>query len=200
MVTTDPVSAFIATVQVHFPRGGTRDEDLEDAWMTSMVKFLAPFTKDVLAAAAEHILRTRDPRKQGQRWFPSPRECIEACELMQRTMNVQATPLLSYGNRDPSPWAGWRVKLANDLMRTEMGRQAAREGWNGVLWNFARENQRLPTDEHELRMVKGAAARFAKVLRDCEEGRGGEFGKPLAALGRSIQAKHAAAAKDILAA
>lgn len=199
MMTADPVAKFIGTVQVHFPRGA-KDDDLEAAWMTSMVKFLAPYSEKVLAAAAEHILRTRDPRKQGNRWFPSPHECIEACELIKRTIDIKETPLLSYGNRDPSPWAGWRMKLADDLMQTEMGRQAAREGWNGALWNFAREHQRLPKGDDEMRTVRGAAGRFKRALADCEEGRAGAFSSTFAKLGRSIRDKHAAAARKILGA
>lgn len=195
---TDAVVKFIAAIEVIFPRNRKQEDD--EAWTVTMVKFLAPYPERVLSAAAEHILRTRDPRKDGQRWFPSPKECIEACDLIARTIDVKETPLLSYGNRDPSPWAGWRLKLANDLMHTEMGRQAAREGWNGALWNFARMEQRLPRDEHEVRMVKGHAARFNAALKACEEGRGGEFGKALAGLGRSIRANHAAKAKEILAA
>ena len=187
-MSADPIAKFISVVDVHFPKPRFISEDIEDAWIASMVKFLAPYDAAVLNRAAEHILKTRDPKKDGK-WFPVPSEIIAVCDLMQRAIQLEAAPpLLSHGRKDQSEWAGWRVELADDLIKTQMGHEASKRGWIGSLWSFCRRFARLP-DAREVSSVKADAAKFDEDLEMCERGEAGPNSKLLAELGRKMKAR-----------
>jgi hypothetical protein len=150
------VLRFIATVELHFPRPKfSGDETMEAAWVKSMNRVLSRFDDDVLASAAERILGRRHPKDDG-RFFPSPAECVEFCEEALDVKQRSATPLLSTAKRDPSPWAGWRTVLADDLMESATGKQAAREGWGLAFHTFCRENGRAPETPQEIARCKSS--------------------------------------------
>jgi len=181
----DPIGKFISVVDLHFPKPRFASDDLEEAWVTSLVKFLAPYDAVVLNRASEHILKTRDPKRDGK-WFPVPSEIIAACDLMRRAIQIEQTPLLTHGQRDQNLDAGWRVDLANDLVKTPLGREAAKKGWIGALWAFCRRAARLP-EARELPAVKAEAQVFDEALDACERGEAGPMSRKLAELGRSIK-------------
>lgn len=80
----DAIMKFILLVEVHFPRPKFNgDEKREALWMRSMREILSEYEPEVLAKAAETIVRTRDPRDGGS-MFPKPSECIYACERIIR--------------------------------------------------------------------------------------------------------------------
>lgn len=186
MATDTEIKKFVMTVAVHFPVPARDDE--AEVWMASMTHMLRQADSDVLAAAALHILDTRKPKVDGK-WFPTPAECREACVAAKAKLEMAKrtdAPMISHGERDQSPWAGWRIDRADELIRTTaMGRQAAAEGWTLALHDFIRANQRLPND-HELGRVRASSAETREAVERCERGEAGALSGPLARLGRTI--------------
>lgn len=200
--TSRDVAKFIATVSAHFPKpiktsGDPKTaEQAEALWTTTIVGFLAPFPPDILDKAALHILETRT-RKGEDKWFPEPAELIRVCKLMQRNAAFKATPLLSHGAKDQGEWSAARIELANEMIQTETGREAARKGWIGALWDFARKFARLP-QPNELGDVKAVAKGLDDDLDRLERGEiDCPQAKALLRLGRNVQAKRAVLAAKI---
>jgi len=138
----DAVKKFIMTVSAFFPRQKFAGEEAKEAlWLRSMGEMLGGYSPDVLAAAAETIVKTRDP-KDGT-MFPKPAECIAACDAAKKLLAHRETPLLAKPDKVDA-WSDDRLALAFDLVNGEMGRRAAREGWVSILYHFARKNMRLP--------------------------------------------------------
>jgi hypothetical protein len=71
---------------------------------------------------------------------------------------------VSPANRD---WTTERLKLATELVMTPLGKQAAKEGWVGTLWSFARKNSRLPTQGKEVEDCKRASTGFDEAYAIC---------------------------------
>lgn len=191
----NPIGLFIANVAVHFPMPRFADELHEEVWIRSIEDTLRPYDATVLAKAADRIRRTRDPKKDG-RGFPVPSEIIAVCDTIQREQHAEAAPLLSHDKRDQSPWAGWRSDLANELVRTPMGQEAAKRGWIGALWDFCRRTARLP-QRHEIPDVAQDANAFDEALDVCERGEAGPMNKPLLELGRKIKARRNEMAREV---
>lgn len=155
------VMHFIAVVAVHFPapvKAG--DETGERAWYASMIKVLDGYAPEVLAKAAETIVRTRTP-KDG-RFFPLPSECAEACEEAKRLV---APPTLALAAPASDLYSKERKKLADELLvGTELGRRAAREGWHTHLWHHIRETMRMPGTDAEIAALKAEARAFDETM------------------------------------
>ncbi len=118
---------------------------------------LAPYTEYQLELAASSIRRTRK-----ERYFPTIRECIDACEKMPAAPAHQAQLTAgkkTYRERELDQQDEWRRrKEAERLCRCEMGRQADREMWLTALLEFAAEHLRLP-ERGEIADVKDLAER-----------------------------------------
>lgn len=197
--TSRDVGKLISMVGLHFPPPKFPDDQAEAAWSASMVRFLAPYSPEVLAKAAEHIIQTRDPTRHGQRWFPAPAEIIAVCNTMRAVVDAGRTPLLTSGRRDPSEWAGWRRDLADELVRnSDLGREAARGGWVQALWDFCRRRGALPRTQSELVEVRGHARDFDKALDVLRRGQGGAFNAPLLSLGEAMLDKRNERARKVL--
>ena len=160
------VQKFIAVVELHFPRpkfGG--DEQMEAAWLKSMNKVLAGYSDDVVAAAAERILMTRNPKKDGK-FFPSPFECTEACDKAAAYRQQQATPLLE---KPPELTYEEKTNLARDIMQAPLGQKAKREGWDVSMFQFVVDNQRAPQGG-EIDACKASAKAFAAAKDKLHKG------------------------------
>lgn len=143
-MSAEGVKKFIAAVDLIFPAPQfDGDRVRQTAWVAVLSSTIGGCADEVLTEAASIILRERNPKKDG-RFFPTPQECTDACAMAAKRLEQARTPLLSTDNKDPSPFAGWRRDLADDLMKTSMGAQAIHEGWNLSLYEFARNHGRLP--------------------------------------------------------
>jgi len=183
-MSADAVHGFIAVVALHFPRPKfSEDEMMEGAWMASMTRVLSPYPDDVLAAAAQHIIDERNPKKDG-RFFPVPSECREACDAAVDRLRAAETPLLAAPPEVPY-WA--RVDLARDLMQSPMGQLAKRENWDTRMYHFCVENMRVPGGK-EIDECKRDARKFAAIYEECLRGEH-PFGRPLARLAESMVRK-----------
>lgn len=181
----DAIHKFIATVALHFPRPKfSDDETMEGAWMASMNRVLSGYSDEVLAEAAHRILRDRNPKKDGK-FFPVPSECTEVCNEVARLEAQKQTPLLSYGHQDSSEFAGWRYTLADDLIKSELGKRAAREGWALMFHTFCRTKGRAPAG-NEITQCKASMQDLHEGVEMCLRGEGGACSRALAGLGESM--------------
>lgn len=187
------VMQFIAVVSLHFPppiKSG--DETMEEAWTASMVRNMRGYAPDVLAAAAQEIIDTRTP-KDG-RFFPLPSECKAVCDRLAR-VKAPAAPLLTAEHKGDD-FAEWRIKLADDLVQTELGRQAAREGWVMPLHLFCRQHARLPKDG-EIATLRRQGKEFADAYRWLEQSEH-PLRAPLMALGDAFRSHREQLRKRVL--
>lgn len=105
-------------------------------------QYLAKYGADVLQRAANRIASTRKIRK-----FPLLAECLEACRDAQDEVAAQVqreNGAARRASKSVDPWSPQRVELADKLMRSDAGLQAADEGWIIFLHDFCREQGRLP--------------------------------------------------------
>ena len=133
-------------------------------FMDGYVDNLARYSSEVLQEAANLLLATRKERR-----FPLPAECIEACQEIENRLELKKTAeKLRERNvpkrlpLDGKEWTKERVEMANRLMRSEVGRLAAQEGWIVALHDFCREQKRLPTKFEALDIREAALARRAQ--------------------------------------
>jgi hypothetical protein len=134
------------------------------AFMDAYLDNLEKFSSEVLAAAVSTILASRKIRK-----FPLPAECIEACQEVENRLELKKTAgKLRQGSAskriplDGKEWSKERIEMANRMMRSEVGRLAAQEGWIVALHDFCREQKRLPTKFEALDIREAALARRAQ--------------------------------------
>jgi hypothetical protein len=114
------------------------DGDLAAA-IEAYVRTLGRFNEDVLKTAAEHILDTRKIRK-----FPLPAECREECERIEGEIAAKARKERKE-RKNEDPGSPERILLANKMLLSEGGQQAAEEGWVIPFHDFCRTQGRLPT-------------------------------------------------------
>lgn len=129
---------------------------------------LASYTQEVLAEASAIIRKTRDPKKDGA-FFPLPSECHVACKEALSTISYRHAPKL-LGQPKVDEWSEERCRFADELLKTEMGRVSAREGWVQEFWNFTRKSMRMPT-EHEAAACKASANRMDTLIEKIEAGK-----------------------------
>lgn len=162
---------FIEPLKKVFPLPKS-SEGHEDQFFEAYFQVLKSFDDITLGDAAAHIIATRT-----QRSFPLPAECNLACaeaiageavRARQESRSGNRHEQRDFGDRYPE-WSERRCRLADGLIQCEMGRQAAREDWIWTLWEFCRENERLP-DPHEASRVRARGmARSAEIKGDVDK-------------------------------
>lgn len=186
------VSKFISDLAIHFPPKHARPE-LETAWIRSMAEALRGYHPDVLEDAAKQIIATRKYTS-----FPLPAECKHACNAVAeyRQFICRSQTLPEFRTSTGDEWTSERVKLAYDLIKSGMGKEAARDGWVLALWNFARKNQRLPSGS-EINACKREAEEFNAAYAECVKG-GWPEARALEKLGSSMLAKREKLSAEVL--
>jgi hypothetical protein len=164
------------------------DENV-DAWVTEWENALKQFEAWVIEAAATRIIHDRT-----QAGFPFPAEVRRVC------YQVLADDKSSKPTLDVAPDKGNPYKLASELIKCELGRRAAREGWVLTLRDFVVRNGRLPQGDIEIKKLIKIRDQFQQNLIDCIDGNGGLLGGPLAKLGRSMAKKEYDLAQRVLGA
>jgi hypothetical protein len=168
-MSAEGVKKFIAAVDLIYPAPQyDGDKMRQGAWLSLMVQTLGGCSDEVLAASSAHILRKRDPKKDG-RFFPTVQECIkithEVAEEVQRSkvaLLEHKTPEVSYERR---------IALARDLMQSPMGQKANKDGWGTVMFNFCVEQMRAPQGQ-EIEDCKRSAREFEAERERCAKGEG----------------------------
>ena len=134
---------------------------------------IAGWDEKLLKQAGDRLVREA-------KFWPRPAEVNELCHAL-----VPAPTLNPEKNVD---WTGEAIGKSNFLIQSDMGRQAADEGWIGALHDHCRVHRTLPTPS-EVSVLKAKSKATDRAYQDCVERRGGMFGKDLANLGASIMEK-----------
>lgn len=164
---------FIRPLMRHFnlPKGASDDPE---GWEQDYVESLGTFGDDVLRRAAR-IMRDEGT---GTRTFPLIADCNAACKrAFDELHSPRGNKSTSRRADDPfeeryPEWTELRKQQAWSLMRGELGREAARDMWVVPLYDFCRENRRLPnSDEVQQLVQKGlATAELVGMLQESENG------------------------------
>jgi hypothetical protein len=152
------ISQFITDLAVHFGRKHDTPE-AEDVWLKSMFACMRGYNTDTLKRAAQRIINQRTERS-----FPLPAECKKVCDdiaSQEATEKGMRLPV----DKAPPPFSDARVRLADDLVMTAMGKEAARDGWILALHDFARDNARLPS-AGEVTAIKAVPKGFDVAYAD----------------------------------
>ena len=117
------------------------------------------------------------------RMFPTPAEIMTAC-AETRAAKTERVP---DSKLDPQ-WLAPAFATADMLIKTPMGRVAAREGWILSLHDFIRKTGRLP-EQSEVGRVKAWARGFDDAYAAVCRGEGGMCSAALRRLGDTFLAK-----------
>lgn len=158
------------------------DEVQEKAWTQLMVRNLDGFKPAVLDRAFQDMVARRKETR-----IPTPAECIAACTEAKRWLEMETNDGKLPGHRiDPhDEWSTERCRLAHDLKRSDIGKQAAREGWIVSFWHFCRRHQRVPNGR-EIDQCKQDSAGIDELYGKAMRGECGPMSEALANLGHSI--------------
>jgi len=193
-VSVDAIQAFVSELKEHFAPLKHGSAEAEARWLRRIVDALRGSSPIVLSLTAKRLIEHRT-----NRYFPLIGEirkaCREAAEEAKFDEHIKTLPTLRANIA--GEWSDERCKLAYDLTHTELGRQAAREGWILTLWHHCRKHQKLPQSEAEKAACKKAAREFDQVYAECERGGWPQAGK-LAELGAHMLAKREKLRAEVL--
>jgi hypothetical protein len=184
MTNTATVSKFIAELAMHFPPSMRQSDDPRaySDWLKSVLLALTGYSEPVLRAAANEMINTRTDRR-----FPLVSEIKKIADkhAAEEYRAAQAKPLTDRHQVSQSPYSDWRRELADDLVMTGMGREAARGGWVLSLHDFCTQHGRLPSG-HEIGTCRAGAEDFDAAYDACLRGDGGAIAAGLVKLGASM--------------
>lgn len=158
--------------QFNLPKGATGDPE---AWERDYIESLGTFDDEALDRAAKII---RDERTETR--FPLIADCNAACKRAHDEIRYGHQRGERLDNRNENvpieqrypEWSELRRHQAWDLMRCDLGKEAARDIWIVPLYDFCRENRRLP-DRHEVeRLIKKGkkTGELVGILQETESG------------------------------
>ena len=148
---------------------------------------LSQYDGEVLQRAADAMLAVRSQRK-----FPLLAECLDACRSAQNEIASEAkreNDDRRQAAKSSNPSSPERVKQAERMMNSDVGRRAAEEGWIVSLHDFCREQGRLP-NKFEAEKVR-AAALIRKAEREERERSFGGNPRMIQAVAKAMEAKRA---------
>lgn len=169
----------ISTLGTYFVPMKHDSPEQEADWLRAMSKALEGYSADVLERTTQRLINTRK-----NRYFPLPAEIRQIADDFIEADNASNLPLQRETGYS-AIWTAERRRLADDLIKTEQGRRAAREGWVLGLWHFVADNGRAPDSREEPRLRR-SAEEMVEAYRDCVNGLGGPAGAALAKLGKSM--------------
>jgi hypothetical protein len=164
---SNPVANFIAAVSAVFPKPKFTDDQTEETWHTIMARTLLAFQPDVISEACSEILETRGMKRE-ERWFPLPAEVRAVCIKIAERKRMESPRMALAVDTSPD-LAGTpeRLRLADELIRGELGQRAAREGWILALREFCARHARLPR-EAEIHPLQRIAADFRRSMDEVD--------------------------------
>lgn len=185
---------FIQELVLHFgePKFDVGEDDRPKAhaeWLRSMARGLSSFDADVLKAASYEIISTRKYRS-----FPLLSECLEASYAAKKRQDAEKPRLPIKTDVGISE----SEALASDLVNGPLGRQAAREGWIGALFDWIRRERRLPSESWGIREIQGDARSFDAAYEACVRGEAGPLSVSLEKLGASMLKRREQLAREVL--
>jgi hypothetical protein len=181
---SEKVQKFLVRIGNVWPK--RLEDDNIDTWIDEWEGALKQFDKWVIEAAATRIVHDRT-----QAGFPFPAEVRKVC-FQVLADDRKSKPELQTEQKPRDPYA-----LAEQLMRCELGKRAAREGWALTLRDFIAEKHRLP-EEGEVRRLIQIRNEFIVKLKECLSGNGGIMGAGLADLGKKMVKREHEIARKVL--
>lgn len=200
-MSTKGVLKFIDDLSVNFSFRRDWDEEREKSWSTLMVRELGRFSDEILERACREIIVTRGKRPNEQ-WMPTLAECIKACRdaqfIVDGEKNKGRLPLgVGPLEKKFAVWSDERRILADQLVMTEQGRRAAKEGWILGLHNFIRERGEVPRTSSQENALRVSSQEFEEEYRKCLNG-GFPQAKALSELGTKMLERREELAQMVL--
>lgn len=124
-------------------------------FVSELARLTQGFHPPELDKAADMLIRSHQPT--ARKPWPTPAEIIMACEDARDL--VSPTKPEDKFEKQHRHWTKEARAKAYDLVRTDLGRRAADEGWVLSLWDFCRRERRLPTTA-EATVCRRHAAEF----------------------------------------
>lgn len=157
----------VAELLSHFRIWHKAGSPEEIMWARSMVAVLGGYSETVLAKACAQILKTRKNDR-----FPLPAEiaaiCVDIADDDSRPALLEAERNAAKAN----PWSRERTRFViEQLLSGPMGKQAARDGWIGPLYDECRIRNELP-HVSEVPKLKRRAEDFFEVRAMCHRREG----------------------------
>lgn len=141
---SDPFKTFIKPLMATKPI----DAPEPDVFIAELAEDLQQYPDDTLKAAFKWL------RKNYKfKFFPTNAVCIDACEAQERRVKRTVVPQTKHNPL----WTRARVSWADSAIQSELGREAAANGWIGALWDFYREEMREPGPAEILRLQRKTA-------------------------------------------
>lgn len=156
---------------------GAPDTEEPAEWMREMERMTKGYSDDELNRAADLVMR----RHRGMR-FPAVSEILMACADAREEV-APSKPL------DKAKWPEWEpeaIEAADRLICSDLGREAAKNGWVSGLHDFCRKNRRLPIGR-EVAECRESSRGFDESYRNSVHMRNG-LGNALVELGNSMLA------------
>lgn len=162
-----------------------------EQFMFEYARMLNNYTEAELEEAADLLFQ----RHKGPHRWPRIPECIMCAEEARERRHSDAKAKEANKPQNPD-WMPEVVAMANDLIRCDLGRRAAREGWITQLWDFCRKHRRLP-DKAEIERARpldprrfggliAEARRFDQAYAECCKPDAPEMTRKLKELGDSM--------------
>ena len=189
------ISCFVTDLELHFRPHKHPTPESRMAWLKAITEALRGSSPDVLDRAKRRIIENRS-----NQYFPLVAEirkaCREAADEIRFDRHVQTLPTLREATG--TEWSTERIKLAYDLCKgTQVGKEAARDGWVLSLWDFVRKHQRVPKGSAEIEACKRGAKEFDEAYAQCVKG-GWAGAEQLVSLGSSMLAKREKLSAEVL--
>lgn len=144
----------------------------ESGFVEEMRKALKGWDLVTIDEAADRIAKTA-------KFFPRPAEVIEVCEA------IAAARVVPDSRPQHGDWTGDALRTASGLIRSDMGREAAKDGWITQLHDFCRQKRRLPKG-FEIAKLKTEAKLFDDAYSTCCADKGGTLNGALKKLGETF--------------
>jgi len=139
---------------------GRPDSDDPAAYIEELARLIRGYTTQEQDKAADFLIRNHVPTNRKP--WPAPNEIVTACSDARELLN----PPKEDDKKKIKDWTGDVLKLADSLIQSDLGRQAADEGWVHSLWDFCRVNRRLPTG-YEIAACQRHAKEFDAAYARC---------------------------------
>lgn len=115
-------------------------------FMISELEALTSSYGNELASKAYDIIVANN----GRGFFPVEKEILDGLKAAHAETYRERTPNTADNS---GSWSTRAQSDANRLINSDLGRRAADENWIGRLWDFCRENRRLPNPTEQGRLI-----------------------------------------------
>lgn len=153
----DAVTHFIEPILAVVP---TPKTESQEGFIGAYAKVLSEFDDDVLALAADVVIRTLKHKS-----MPLPAECLDACREAADTIRLRKLRAAQPRRKIPEQfmWTAEMAKNADRLFGSAWGRKAVEDGIELAVWDFMVKQQRWPNGTEYDNIKKASLARQAET-------------------------------------